>query len=84
MSGESKKNWYKKNPDYNKLYYEKNKLKNHLKKVDCEICGTVVTQNALTQHQKSKKCKNWGTYRETLLQRLERLESIVKENNIIV
>jgi hypothetical protein len=85
MSGESKKNWYKKNPDYNKMYYEKNKLKNHLKKVKCDTCGTEVAKNALNLHQKSKRCKYWNTPdRNTLLERLERLENVMKENNLIV
>ena len=40
---------------YNKEYYEKNKQKNHLKKVRCEACDCTITKASLPKHLKSKK-----------------------------
>ena len=54
---EQRQEWMQDNKDYMKEYYKNNKEK-LLVKVKCHKCGSVVTKNSLSRHQRSLKCQN--------------------------
>ena len=46
--------------EYSRSYYTKNKEKIKAKmqeKVECSICGCIITSSHMVRHQKSNKCK---------------------------
>lgn len=80
MLSETKRNWYKNHPEYNRDYYERMKREVHLKKVACEHCGRVVTRCAMGKHKRSKKCQNFvNSKKESVIDRLNKLERMVNK-----
>jgi len=56
LSKETKKNWYKKNPQYYNDYYRNNKTKIN-EKYKCE-CGMIICKSSKPKHIKSANHKN--------------------------
>jgi hypothetical protein len=74
-------NWYIKNPEYNKDYYDKNKDKNKDKlyaREECKNCGKLISHVNMSKHKKSKACINHANKVEPKSELTELQERIAK------